>query len=96
VEDIEKAKDNYRLRVPSEVLTYELTGISPEDDNDRTTPDKRDNLYFTLDELRRFRLSLVHQASGVAVPDTPYHQQLDSATLGVCRSFCHPIFIELE
>lgn len=50
--------DNYRLRVPSEVLTYELTGIFTEDDSDKKTGDEGiDNRYFTLDELRAYRLS---------------------------------------
>ncbi|MDZ4853662.1 MAG: SpvB/TcaC N-terminal domain-containing protein [Nitrospirota bacterium] len=66
--------DNYRLRVPCEVLTYELSGISPEDGDDLLSPDPRDNRYFTLDELRRFRLSLVHQTAGEAVPEIAYHQ----------------------
>jgi RHS repeat-associated protein len=66
--------DQYRLRVPCEVLTYELTGLSPEDEGDRRTPDPRDNLYFTLDELRRFQLSDVHQAEGLPVEDILYHQ----------------------
>ncbi|NJP10191.1 MAG: toxin [Leptolyngbyaceae cyanobacterium RU_5_1] len=57
------ALDNYRLRVPCEALTYELTGIKP-----------KSGLYFTLKELRDFRLSLVHQTSGTLVPDIPYQQ----------------------
>ena len=67
-------QDNYRLRVPCEVLTYELTGINPEDTDDQTSPDPRDNFYFTLDELRRFWLSPVHQTSGEAVPEIAYHE----------------------
>ncbi|MCP4308929.1 MAG: hypothetical protein GY788_29475, partial [bacterium] len=66
--------DNYRLRVPCEALTYELTGISPTDESDRESADPRDNLYFTLDELRRFRLSEVHQTEGTPVTGIPYHQ----------------------
>jgi RHS repeat-associated protein len=66
--------DGHRLRVPCEVLTYELTGIGPEDANDRATPDPRDNRYFGLDELRRLRLSQVYQSSGEAVSEIPYHQ----------------------
>ena len=66
--------DNYRLRVPCEVLTYELTGIRSEDADDLLSPDLRDNRYFMLDELRRFRLSLVHQAAGEAVLEIAYHQ----------------------
>lgn len=57
------ALDNHRLRVPCEVLTYELTGIEP-----------KSGLYFTLDELRAFQLSLMYQKSGIAVPDIPYQQ----------------------
>ena len=66
--------DNYRLRVPCEALTHELTGLNPEDADDRLSPDPRDNRYFTLDELRRFRLSPVHQAAGEVVPEISYHQ----------------------
>jgi RHS repeat-associated protein len=62
-EDAVAALDNYRLRVPCEVLTYELTGIKPES-----------GLYFTLNELRAFQLSRVHQNSGTPVPDIPYQQ----------------------
>jgi RHS repeat-associated protein len=69
-----KAADSYRLRVPCEVLTYELTGISPEDAGDRSSLDPRDNRYFAIDELRRYRLSPVHQSTGEAVPDIAYHQ----------------------
>jgi RHS repeat-associated protein len=57
------ALDNHRLRVPCEVLTYELKGIAP-----KTAP------YFTLTELRAFQLSTVHQKSGTAVSEIPYHQ----------------------
>ena len=66
--------------MPCEVLTYELTGISPEDVDDRVSPDPRDNRYFTLDELRRFRLSLVHQTSGETVPEIAYHQLPNGTT----------------
>jgi RHS repeat-associated protein len=71
--DVEEA-DSHRLRVPCEVLTYELTGIRPEDESDRLTTDPRDNLYFSIDELRRFRLSLLHQAAGEAVQEIAYQQ----------------------
>ncbi|MBD1847611.1 toxin [Cyanobacteria bacterium FACHB-63] len=66
--------DSYRLRLPCEVLTYELTGINSEDNDDRLSADPRDNRYFTIDELRRFRLSQVHQPSGEAVEEISYHQ----------------------
>ena len=59
-------RDNHRLRVPCEVLTYELTGITPQS-----------GPYFTLDELQGYRLSLVHQSSGEVVKDISYHQLPD-------------------
>lgn len=70
--DVDEPND-YRLRVPCEVLTYELTGIGPQDDDDLQTPDVRDDRYFTLDELRRFRLSFVHQTGGETVEEIAYH-----------------------
>jgi Salmonella virulence plasmid 65kDa B protein/Insecticide toxin TcdB middle/N-terminal region/Insecticide toxin TcdB middle/C-terminal region len=51
VDDSDKP-DNYRLRLPCEVMTYELTGVGPEDADDQTTPDVIDNRYFTIYELR--------------------------------------------
>jgi RHS repeat-associated protein len=70
LEDKEKAQDNHRLRVPCEVLTYELTGIEPQF-----------GFYFTIDELRGFRLSLVHQTAGEAVQEIAYHQLPDRTTI---------------
>lgn len=61
--DVEDA-DSHRLRVPCEVLTYELTGMTP----------KKGESYLTLAELRLFRLSRVHQSTGAAVPEIAYHQ----------------------
>jgi len=61
-DDVEAA-DSHRLRVPCEVLTYELTGIIP-----------KDNRYFTIAELRHFQLSPVHQSEGEAVEEISYHQ----------------------
>ncbi|MBK8639514.1 MAG: toxin [Chromatiaceae bacterium] len=72
--------DTYRLRAPCEALTYELTGISPEDADDQLTPNARDNRYFTLDELRGLRLSEVHQTEGVAVPEIAYHELANGST----------------
>lgn len=69
-----KNPDTYRLRLPCEVLTYELTGISPEDAGDLLTQEPRDNRYFAIDELRRLRLSLVHQRVGALVPEIAYHK----------------------
>ena len=74
-EDKEHVKDNYRLRVPCEVLTYELTGVAPEDAGDSTTEDLRDNFYFSIDELRDLQLSTVHQSTGNAVTEIPYHKR---------------------
>jgi len=71
--DVETS-DSHRLRLPCEVLSYELTGINPEDDNDRLTDDLRDNRYFTIAELRHFQLSPVHQSAGEVVPEISYHQ----------------------
>ncbi|MDR4497890.1 MAG: hypothetical protein MRK02_08235 [Candidatus Scalindua sp.] len=67
--------DHYRLRLPCEVKTYELTGIRPQDEDDRTTiEDPWDDVYFTLDELRRFRLSEIYQTGGETVSEIEYHQ----------------------
>ena len=62
-EDNAAALDNRRLRLPREVLTYELTGIKP-----------KSLSYFTLEELQAYQLSLVHQTSGTLVKEIPYHQ----------------------
>jgi RHS repeat-associated protein len=56
------AMDNHRLRLPCEALTHELTGITPKEQ------------CFTLDELKGFHLSPVHQKSGTPVTDIAYHQ----------------------
>jgi hypothetical protein len=61
-------QDNYRLRVPCEVLTYELTGIRPEDASDCASPNPLDIQYVSLNELRRFRLSLEYQPVEEHVP----------------------------
>jgi YD repeat-containing protein len=66
--------DSHRLRVPCEVLTYDLTGISPEDDSDRLSADPHDNRYFAIDELRRFWLSPMYQTAGETVEELAYHQ----------------------
>jgi RHS repeat-associated protein len=72
--------DSYRLRVPCEVLTYELTGIRPEDNDDRLSTDPRDNLYFSIDELRRFQLSPEHQSTGEPVTEIAYQQLPNRST----------------
>ncbi|GHO82382.1 SpvB/TcaC N-terminal domain-containing protein [Dictyobacter formicarum] len=53
--------DSYRLRLPCEVLTYELTGIMSRD------------RYFTLDELRAYKLSDTYQTGRMAVEEIAYH-----------------------
>ena len=73
--------DNYRLRLPCEVLTNELTGIRTSDADDAgTTGDPVDDLYFTLDELRAFKLSDKYQQTGAAVAEIAYHALPDGAT----------------
>jgi RHS repeat-associated protein len=54
--------DNYRLRVPCEVLTNELTGVPKE------------NSHFRLEELQGLRLSKPYQLEGVEPDDLAYHQ----------------------
>ncbi|WP_144467432.1 SpvB/TcaC N-terminal domain-containing protein [Bacillus toyonensis] len=67
--------DNYRLRLPCEVMTYELTGklidvnFQGDDLADR---------YFTLEELRDYRLSETYQNSGKTVEELAYHLLPDS------------------
>lgn len=71
----ELGRDNHRLCAPCEVLTYELNGLRTEDAVDRVSHDLRDNRYFTLDELRCFRLSPVHQKTGKPLTGLAYHKQ---------------------
>jgi RHS repeat-associated protein len=66
-------EDHYRLRLPFEVSTFEVTGICPQDEDDRTSADPWDDIYFTLEELRRFRLSETYQTEGIDVETIPYH-----------------------
>lgn len=55
--------DDYRLGMPCEVTTYELTFFRP-----------GSGVYFTIDDLRQYRLSDVHQTSGLAVKEWAYHE----------------------
>lgn len=71
--------DVNRLRLPCEVQTYELTGIRPEDLEDRTTTDRRDTLYFTIDELRKYWLSERYQTTGTPVSRLDYHKVPDGS-----------------
>ena len=56
-------QDDFRLRAPFETLTYELTAFMPSSGG-----------YFSLDDLRGYRLSDAYQTSGTAVTDWQYHQ----------------------
>lgn len=57
------ALDHHRLRLPCEVLTYALTGLTP-----------AAGFYFSLTELRALWLSQVLQSSGTPVAEIPYQQ----------------------
>ncbi|MBY7110689.1 toxin [Bacillus sp. 17RED48] len=60
--------DTYRLRLPCEVLTYELTGINHKQSMANIT-----ECYFTLDKLRAYKLSDKYQKRGVPVEEIAYH-----------------------
>lgn len=60
--------DNYRLRLPCQVLTYELTSIK-----NRQMTEDHTKIYFTLNELRRYKLSDEYQKSGLPVEEISYH-----------------------
>ncbi|ETP66940.1 hypothetical protein G159_19935 [Planococcus glaciei CHR43] len=69
--------DNYRLRLPCEVMTYELTGeLLGVDFQDGDLA----NRYFTLKELRDYRLSDTYQDIGKAVEEIDYHMMPDGDT----------------
>jgi len=76
-EDTNIEADNHRLPLPCEIQTYELTGIPTEDASDASTADVRDDHYFSIDELRSYRLSERHQVSGKAVGSLQYHEHPD-------------------
>jgi RHS repeat-associated protein len=64
LEDVEKAKDNYRLRLPCEVKTYELTGITP-----------GLGFYYTLAELRTVNPAVVLEIPYHQRPDRSSRQK---------------------
>ncbi|ULL16718.1 toxin [Paenibacillus sp. H1-7] len=68
-------KDNYRLRLPYEAMTYELTGA------DFQAGVGSSFRYLTLKELRDYMLSENYQDSGTAVTAIPYHQMPDGIAL---------------
>jgi RHS repeat-associated protein len=69
--------DSYRLRLPCEIQTYELAGIGTKDASDSSTQDLRDDLYFSIDELRAYCLSERYQESGKPVGALQCHEQPD-------------------
>jgi RHS repeat-associated protein len=62
--DVDGPKDleNYRLRLPCEVFTYELTGVPKE------------SSHFRLDELQNLRLSQFYQMEEIEPSDLAYHE----------------------
>lgn len=64
LEDAEKAKDNHRLRLPCEVKTYELTGITP-----------GSGFYYTLAALRTANLAAVLETPYHQRPDRSSRQK---------------------
>jgi RHS repeat-associated protein len=69
--------DANRLPLLCESILYDLTGIGPADADDQTTADDRDNIYFSLDELRAYRLSERYQTAGKSVSFLDYHKLPD-------------------
>ena len=66
--------DNHRLRLICEANTYELTGINPETNADIKTEDPWVNFYFSIDELRSYRLNNIYQNNGKGVGMILYHE----------------------
>jgi RHS repeat-associated protein len=54
--------NNYRLRIPCEISTFEVTGISATD------------FYFELEELTQLRLSQKYQQKGLEPSELEYHE----------------------
>ncbi|MDF0645957.1 MAG: SpvB/TcaC N-terminal domain-containing protein [Nitrospira sp.] len=70
-----QGQDDYRLRLPCEVSRYVLTGITP-----------LNGRYFTLGELRNYRLSPRHYQvdpvpGDIEVAEIPYHQVADGTSI---------------
>ncbi len=66
--DVTDEIDDYRLKLPCETLSYELTGI--------TTP--TDSHYFDLEQMRKYRLSNIHQTQGTEVTEIAYQKIANS------------------
>ncbi len=62
--------DNHRPPLPCEVQTFELTGLVP-------PGGLRNAPYYSIDELRAYRLSDRYQAAGTAVQPLEYHEHAD-------------------
>jgi RHS repeat-associated protein len=75
LKDTNIVADNHRLPLPCEIKIYELTGIKTKDAGDSLTSDVRDDRYFSIDELRAYRLSEHYRAHGKTVGTLQYHQQ---------------------
>jgi RHS repeat-associated protein len=65
-DDVTTDPDSYRLCLPCERQTFELTGITP--------GDAGDGRYFAADQLRVLKLSDRYQAGGTPVEAIPSHQ----------------------
>ncbi|MGB2220722.1 SpvB/TcaC N-terminal domain-containing protein [Neptunomonas sp.] len=63
--------DHYHLPLPSEVKSYELTGLSVQ----------LGNQYFTLQQLQALQLSTQYQAAGTVVQELNYEQIADGHSL---------------
>nr|WP_240448998.1 RHS repeat-associated core domain-containing protein [Streptomyces harenosi] len=64
--------DRYRLPLPCETRTHELTGVGP--------AQAGDGRRFTLEGLRRFRLGERYQTGGTPVPEIDHHRLPDRTT----------------
>ena len=67
-------EDNHTLRLICEANTYELTGVNPETDADKETKDPWDNFYFSIGEMRSYRLNNIYQNNGKDVSTILYHE----------------------
>ncbi|MFZ4657597.1 MAG: SpvB/TcaC N-terminal domain-containing protein [Caldilineaceae bacterium] len=76
--------DHHRLRLPCEVMTYELTGellgVQTPAQNHGEPPALIADRYFTLDELRAYKLSEKYQTEAMAIEPLLYHQLPDNTT----------------
>lgn len=70
--------DNFRLCLPCEVLTNELTGnflgVIPQDEDHPQPPAEIADRYFTLEELRKYKLSDHYPGGSEPVEAIDYHK----------------------